>query len=108
MRSVTLPVIQCKLQFKNFAWLKIILGVASTRIWDTFSSNLGGRRDFFLSLALFCYTLFVSWLTTVLRQKLQLLYRSKAAAHVAVRPSVLHTVKSDNNNNNNNNNPADT
>jgi len=31
------------------------LSVVPTRYWDTCSSNLRGRRDFFLSLALFCY-----------------------------------------------------
>jgi len=51
---------------------------------------------------------FLNMLMTTIPVKKQFVHRppdnSKAAAHVAVRPSVLDTVKQNNNNNNNNNN----
>ena len=59
------------------------------------SSNPGVGGIFFLSLAIFCFTLLLAKLSNHYKS-LQFLLgydNPKAAAHVAVRPSVLDTVK---------------
>ena len=62
-----------------------------TRHWVACSLNPGIGGIFFLSLALFCFTLLLARLDNHLKSPV--LGNPKAAAHVAVRPSVLVTVK---------------
>ena len=53
-----------------------------------------GRRDFFLFLALFCFAFSYRSLSNHLKSPVLFrLGNPKAAAHVAVRPSMLVTVK---------------
>ena len=78
--------------------------MAPTRHWDTCSSNpgVGGIFSFLWPFSVTPYCL----LGQVLFLGLQFQFgNSKTAAHVAVRPSALDTVKPNNNNNNNNNEP---
>ena len=66
----------------------------STRHWVARSSNPGVGGIFFLSLALFCFTLLLARLSNHLKSPVLVrLGNPEAAAHVAVRPSVLVTVK---------------
>ena len=62
--------------------------MAPTRHWVTCSSNPGVGGIFFLTLAPFLLHLFSQSVSQVIR-----LGSPKAAARVAVRPSVLVTVK---------------
>ena len=65
-----------------------------TRHWVACSSNSGVGGIFFLSLALFCFTLLLARLNNHLKSPVLVrLGNPKAAAHVDFRPSVLVTVK---------------
>ena len=66
----------------------------STRHWVACSLNPGVGGIFSLSLAFFCFTLLLTRLSNHLKSPvLGRLGNPKAALHVAVRPSVLVTVK---------------
>ena len=67
--------------------------MALTRHWVTCSSNPGVGGIFFLTLVPFLLHLISQSVSQVIRSKSLKLGNPKAAAHVAVRPSVLVTVK---------------